>query len=58
MTWATVNWKVLLSILLLTYVKIDRKFNYRVPGLTADICKTKRIIDLEIALMERAVNFT
>ena len=42
----------------LTYVKLHRKFNYCVPHLTADICKTKGVRVLEIILMERSVNFT
>ena len=41
-----------------SYVKIDHKFNYRVPHLTADICKTIIGRSLEIVLIERAVNFT
>ena len=36
----------------------DRKFNYCVPRLTADICKTIIGRGLEIILIERAVNFT
>ena len=37
-------------------LKVDRKFNYRVPRLTADIYKTIIGRGLEIVLMERAVN--
>ena len=37
---------------------MDRKFNYCVPDLTADICKTIIGRGLVIGLMERTVNFT
>ena len=36
--------------MIISYVKLDHKFNYRVPRLTADICKTKRVRVLEIIL--------
>ena len=39
----------------MSYVKIDRKFNYCNPDLTADICKTIIGRGLEIVLMERTV---
>ena len=42
----------------MSYVKIDHKFNYRVPRLTADICKTIKGRGLEMVLIEKAVNFT
>ena len=42
----------------MSFVKIDRKFDYRVLHLIADICKTIKGRGLEIVLMERAVNFT
>ena len=42
----------------ISYVKIDRKLNYRVPRETADICKTIKGRGLEVVLMERTVNFT
>ena len=41
----------------LAYVKLHQKFNYHVPRLTADTCKTIIGRGLEIVLIERAVNF-
>ena len=42
----------------LAYVKIDWTFEYLTSQLTANICKTKRIRDLKIVLMEKAVSLT
>ena len=42
----------------LAYIKIDWSFEYLAFQQTANICKTKRIRDLKIVLLEKAVSLT